>query len=139
MRKLLPFVHPSFCSVSSSALARICPSGSLSAYIMSTPIARCVCCPRAAIGHAAVAPPRSVMNSRRLMGTPRQAKAAHYHAVAEERRFASQQNLRANVAEESNSAVLFYARTSASANCGHELSLQEGGCSRDRSLPQYCR
>ena len=31
------------------------------------------CCARAATGHATAAPPSSVMNSRRLMRTPRQA------------------------------------------------------------------
>src|SRR5262249_46948070 len=56
------------------------------------------CYPRAASGHAA-APPGSVMNSRRLMGAPPQARAAHYHAVAEDRRCASQQTLRADVAD----------------------------------------
>jgi hypothetical protein len=31
-----------------------------------------LCCARAASGHAAVAPPSSAMNSRRLMGAPPQ-------------------------------------------------------------------
>src|SRR5262245_57834329 len=53
-------------------------------------------------GHAA-APPSSVMNERRLMGTLVRLRAAQYHAVAEERRCASQQKLRANVADGSNS------------------------------------
>jgi len=44
-----------------------------------------------------------VMNERRLMRTLVRLRAAHYHAVAEERRWASQQKLRANVADESNS------------------------------------
>ena len=47
----------------------------------------------------AAAPPSSVMNSRRLMGTFVRLRAAHYRAVAEERRCASQQKLCANVAD----------------------------------------
>ena len=43
------------------------------------------CCARAAIGHAAAAPPSSVMNSRRFMGPPSRLGAGHYHTVARER------------------------------------------------------
>src|SRR5260370_7479514 len=39
------------------------------------------------------------MNSRRLTRRPPQARAAHYHTVAQERRCASQQKLRADVAD----------------------------------------
>src|SRR5215475_8125179 len=48
---------------------RACPSGSSAAVFMSTPMRRIrsPCCARAAIGHVAAAPPRSVMKSRRLM------------------------------------------------------------------------
>src|SRR5262249_50296252 len=49
-------------------------------------------------GHAA-ALPSSVMNSRRLMCTLARLKAAHYHAIKEERRCASQQKLRVDVAD----------------------------------------
>src|SRR5262245_46608953 len=63
--------------------------------------ARAGCCARAANGHAA-ALPSNEMNSRRLMGTLVRLRAAHYHAVAEERRCASKQKLRANVADRSN-------------------------------------
>src|SRR5262245_2519637 len=59
------------------------------------------CCARAANGHAA-ALPSNVMNSRRLMRALVRLRAAHYHAVAKERRCASQQKLRANVADGSN-------------------------------------
>src|SRR5262249_33149002 len=57
------------------------------------------CCARAARGHAAAAPPRSVMNARRLMEVLASGlAAARYHTVASERRCASQQKLRADVA-----------------------------------------
>jgi hypothetical protein len=47
-----------------------CASGSFSANAISTPIrrTRSPCCALAASGHAAAAPPSSVMNSRRLIG-----------------------------------------------------------------------
>ena len=69
IRMLRPSVHPSFCSPCRNAATSACPSGSLSAYAISTPIRRTPsgCCARAASGHAAAAPPSSVMNSRRLM------------------------------------------------------------------------
>src|SRR5262249_8016967 len=61
-------------------------------------------CARAASGHATAVPPSSDMNARRLMGRPSfRPRAAHYHAVAEERRCASQQKLRADVADGSDS------------------------------------
>ena len=50
------------------------PPGSLPATPISTPICRmrCGCCARAARGHAAAAPPSSVMNSRRrIIRSPR--------------------------------------------------------------------
>ena len=43
------------------------------------------CCARAASGHAAAAPPSSVMNSRRFMAPLLRPRAAHYHTVARER------------------------------------------------------
>src|SRR6266436_5071174 len=57
------------------------------------------CCARAASGHAAAALPSSVMNSRRFMGAPLSIRGGHYHTVAEERRCASQQKLRDDVAD----------------------------------------
>ena len=68
-----PSIHPSSrsrCSKAAThwpAVERVCPLrnpmvGNLPA-----------CCARAASGHAAAALPSSVMNERRLMGTPRQA------------------------------------------------------------------
>ena len=53
--------------------------------------------------HAAAALPSSDMNSRRFMGCPLlRLSAGHYHTVAEERRCASQQKLRDDVADGSN-------------------------------------
>jgi hypothetical protein len=71
IRMLRPSVHPSFCSPSRNAAAKVCPSGSLSAKAIGSPIRRTpsACCPRAASGHAA-APPSTAMNWRRLMGSP---------------------------------------------------------------------
>ena len=46
---------------------------------------------RAASGHAAAAPPRSVMNSRRFMGSLSQ-RVTPYHIVVAMPRCASQQN-----------------------------------------------
>ncbi len=72
---LLPSVQRDRLSPSLMALAWDCPSGSLSASTISTPIrlTRSGCCARATSGHAsaAAAPPRSVMNSRRFMSDPR--------------------------------------------------------------------
>jgi hypothetical protein len=42
-------------------------SASSSVAAINTPIFRSLCCARAAIGHATVAPPSSVMNSRRFI------------------------------------------------------------------------
>jgi hypothetical protein len=49
---------------------RACDSGSSAARFMSTPIRRIRsgCCARVASGHAAAAPPSSVMNWRRSSG-----------------------------------------------------------------------
>ena len=60
---------PIRCSPCRNAAMRACPSGSSAAKFMSTPMRRIRsrCCARAASGHAAAAPPSSVMNSRRLM------------------------------------------------------------------------
>ena len=50
-----------------NAAKRACPSGSSAAKPLSMPMRRIrsPCCARAAIGHAAAAPPSNVMNSRR--------------------------------------------------------------------------
>src|SRR5262245_45275107 len=58
-----------------------------------------VCCARAPSGHAAAAPPSSDMNARRLNGPLLRLSAGDYHTVAEERRCASQQKLRDDVAD----------------------------------------
>jgi len=65
IRMLRPSVHPSFWSPSQNAAIQACPSWSLSAYAISTPIRRIRsgCCARAVSGKASV-PPRRVMNSR---------------------------------------------------------------------------
>jgi hypothetical protein len=55
-------------------------------------------CPHAASGSAA-APPSSDMNARRLNGPLLRLRAGDYHTVAPERRCASQQKLRADVAD----------------------------------------
>src|SRR5262245_29965348 len=73
-RAVRPSTHPNACNASRNAVTRSCASGSLSAMEISTAMRRIAppCCARAASGHAA-APPRSVMNSRRLksnMGIP---------------------------------------------------------------------
>src|SRR5215470_4499555 len=54
-------------------------SGDLGSRYPITGIA--ACCALAASGHAATAPPSSVMNSRRFMGAPPQARAADYQLV----------------------------------------------------------
>src|SRR5215510_10879860 len=61
-------VHRNSCSPCVNAARRACPSGSSAAKCMSTPTRRIRsgCCARAASGHAAAAPPSSVMKSRRL-------------------------------------------------------------------------
>jgi hypothetical protein len=56
------------------------------------------CCVRAARGHAA-ASPSSVMKSHCVIGALLRLRAGHYHTVAQERRCASQQKLRADVAD----------------------------------------
>ena len=51
-----------------NALSRACATGSSAGTFISTPMrrTRSACCARAARGHAAAAPPKSVMNSRRF-------------------------------------------------------------------------
>jgi hypothetical protein len=75
---------------------RACPSGSFAAVDISTPMRRMrsACCAPAASGHAA-APPKSVMNLRRLIGSlsPR---VPPYHIVVAMPSCASQQNWRGN-------------------------------------------
>src|SRR6266536_2595644 len=69
---LRPSAHPSSRSPRRRAETRICPS-SPSASPMSTAMRRIRsgCCARAASGHAAAAPPSSVMKLRRLIRSPR--------------------------------------------------------------------
>jgi hypothetical protein len=63
IRTLRPSTHPNCCSPCTSTLSRACASGSSATRFISTPIRRIrsVCCARAASGHAAAAPPSSVM------------------------------------------------------------------------------
>jgi len=76
MLTLRPTAQPTSCRPCRNAATRLCPSGSSAAKCMSTPMRRMrsrACCARAARDHAATAPPRSVMNSRRLragVGSP---------------------------------------------------------------------
>src|SRR6516164_1143040 len=69
MRALRPSVQPSACRACANTTMRACASGSLAAIVIRMPIRRFLsaCCPRAASGHAAAAPPSSVMNSRRFI------------------------------------------------------------------------
>ena len=53
------------------AVRRACDSGSSAAVCISTPMRRIRSCARAARGHAAAAPPTSVMNSRRFIRSHR--------------------------------------------------------------------
>ena len=57
--------QPTFWSPSLNAATQACPSWLFSGSVISTPMRRKFCCARATSGHAATAPPRSVMNSRR--------------------------------------------------------------------------
>ena len=91
---------------------------------------RLPCCPRAVSGHAAAAPPSSVRNERRLMGTLVRLRAAHYHAVPEERRCASQQKLRANVADGSIASIALRTRVRLP-----PISGMSGGCQIRRDVP----
>jgi hypothetical protein len=72
IRTLRPSVHPNCCRPCTNAVMRLCDCGSSAASGVSTPIRRIrsPCCARAARGHVAVTPHRSVMNSRRLIGLP---------------------------------------------------------------------
>src|SRR5262245_2601487 len=73
IRTLSPSRHPNFWNACRNAAMRLRSSGSFSAKFVSIPIRRIRsgCCARAAIGHAAAAPPSSVMNSRRFIRSPR--------------------------------------------------------------------
>jgi hypothetical protein len=70
IRTLRPTPQPDSCRPCWNAASRSCPSGLSAARFMSTPIRsrRSGCCAFTATGHAAVALPRRVMKSRRLMG-----------------------------------------------------------------------
>jgi hypothetical protein len=65
IRTLRPSTHPNCCSPCTNAVSRACPSGSSAIRFSNTPMRRIRsgCCARAADGHAAAAPPSSVMNS----------------------------------------------------------------------------
>ena len=71
IRTLRPSVQPNCCKPCRNAPMRACPSAS--SVVISTPMRRIRsgCCARAANGHAAAAPPSSVMNSRRFIRSPR--------------------------------------------------------------------
>ena len=73
IRILRPSVQPSFSSPSRKAAMRACPTGSSAVSGMITPTRRIrsPCCARAESGQATAAPPRSVMNSRRVTRSPR--------------------------------------------------------------------
>src|SRR6516165_8282500 len=73
MRILRPTVQPEVCSACSNAARRAADSGSSPARAPTTPmrLIRSGCCARAAIGHAAAAPPSRVMNARLLTRSPR--------------------------------------------------------------------
>src|SRR5262245_48846623 len=64
---LRPTSQPHCCRPWANAVWRACASGSSTAKVMSSPMrrTRSRCCARAASGHAAAAPPSSVMNARR--------------------------------------------------------------------------
>ena len=68
IRTLQPSVQPNCCSPCTNAARRAWPSASSAPKLMSTPMRRIRsgCCAPTASGHVA-APPRSVMNSRRLI------------------------------------------------------------------------
>src|SRR5262245_16283379 len=71
IRMLRPTAQPASCNPCRNAAWRACVSGSSAAWYISVPTRRTRSrdCPRAASGHV-VAPPSSVMNSRRRMGLP---------------------------------------------------------------------
>ena len=73
IRMLRPSVQPNPCSPRRNAAMRSRISGSsVLLPLVNTPIRRIAgCCARAASGHAAAAPPSSVMNSRRFIRSPR--------------------------------------------------------------------
>src|SRR5262249_1342161 len=64
-RTLRPSVQPSSCKPCRNAPTRASDSGSSAVAVKSSPMRRIGCCALAASGHAAAAPPRSVMKSRR--------------------------------------------------------------------------
>ena len=80
---LRPSTQPSSASPCRNADKRAWPSASSAARFTRTPISRTrsACCARATIGHAAAAPPSSVMNSRRFMARPLRPEAPHYHTL----------------------------------------------------------
>src|SRR5262245_16550635 len=98
---LRPTVQPNCCRLCKKTALRAWACGSSASRFTSTPMRRTPpgCCARAASGQVAAAPPSNDMNARRLMGAPPQARAERYHTVAQERRCASQQKLRADVAD----------------------------------------
>ena len=75
---LRPSTHPSFWSPSRNAATKACPSRSLSANPVSTPIRRTTsgCCARAASGHDTAAPPSRLRASCVSWGLPRVLRSA---------------------------------------------------------------
>src|SRR5438128_164983 len=71
-RRFWPSVRPNCCKAWGNAATYDCGAASVAAPFISTPTRRTGpdCCARAASGHAAAAPPSSVMNLRRLMDSP---------------------------------------------------------------------
>src|SRR6516162_7982638 len=69
MRALRPSIQPDCASARANARTWVCSAGSSDANDVSTPMCRIRsgCCARAASGHAAAAPPSSVINARRFI------------------------------------------------------------------------
>ena len=84
MRTLRPSIQPSCCKPPKNDAMRACASRSFAAGLISTPMRRIrsACCARATNGQAAAAPPSSVMNSRRLIRSPRRRGRAAWVQLA---------------------------------------------------------
>ena len=126
MRTLRPTAQPASCNPCRNAARRACPSASSAARFMSTPTrrTRSVCCARAMSGHATAAPPRSDMNSRRLIGRSERPKDYYIPPWLSGRRITPRDRavprllLRSNVSRGSKPECLPNARMSALASCG---------------------
>jgi hypothetical protein len=79
MLTFLPSTKPA--SFSPWMRAASAPGNAPGAALPKTPITRRGSCARAASGHAAAAPHRNVMNSRRFMSRPLRSRRASYHMV----------------------------------------------------------